>query len=61
MPGAVGRVSVEVGQSVAAGDLLLTLEAMKMEHAVRAPESGVVTELLVEPGRQVEQARSSPS
>jgi propionyl-CoA carboxylase alpha chain len=54
MPGAVGRVSVEVGQSVAAGDLLLTLEAMKMEHAVRAPESGVVTELLVEPGRQVE-------
>jgi propionyl-CoA carboxylase alpha chain len=54
MPGAVGRVAVTVGQSVSPGDLLLTLEAMKMEHAVRAPESGLVTELLVEPGRQVE-------
>ena len=39
---------------MAAGDLLLTLEAMKMEHAVLAPEAGVLTELFVEPGRQVE-------
>ena len=54
MPGTVGRVAVALGQPVAVGDLLLTLEAMKMEHAVRAPEAGVVTELLVEPGRQVE-------
>ena len=54
MPGTVGRVAVALGQPVAAGDLLLTLEAMKMEHAVHAPDAGVVTELLVEPGRQVE-------
>jgi acyl-CoA carboxylase subunit alpha len=54
MPGTVGRVAVGLGQSVAVGDLLLTLEAMKMEHGVHAPEGGVVTELLVEPGRQVE-------
>ena len=54
MPGTVGRVAVALGQPVAAGDLLLTLEAMKMEHAVHAPDTGVVTELLVEPGRQVE-------
>jgi len=54
MPGAVGRIAVAVGQAVAAGDLLLTLEAMKMEHAVHAPEAGVVTELPVEPGQQVE-------
>jgi propionyl-CoA carboxylase alpha chain len=54
MPGAVGRIAVSVGQTVAAGDVLLTLEAMKMEHAVHAPEAGVVTELPVEPGQQVE-------
>jgi propionyl-CoA carboxylase alpha chain len=38
---------------VAAGDLLLTLEAMKLEHPVYAPEAGVVTELPVEIGTQV--------
>jgi propionyl-CoA carboxylase alpha chain len=54
MPGTVGRVAVTAGSAVAAGDLLLTLEAMKMEHAIRAPETGTVTELLVEPGQQVE-------
>jgi propionyl-CoA carboxylase alpha chain len=54
MPGAVGRVAVTLGQTVAAGDLLLTLEAMKMEHAVLAPDDGVVTELPVTPGTQVE-------
>jgi propionyl-CoA carboxylase alpha chain len=54
MPGTVGRVAVEVGDTVAAGDLLLTLEAMKMENPVRAPEPGVVTQLLVKPGDQVE-------
>jgi acyl-CoA carboxylase subunit alpha len=54
MPGAVGRVAVTLGQTVAAGDLLLTLEAMKMEHAVLAPDDGAVSELPVEPGTQVE-------
>jgi propionyl-CoA carboxylase alpha chain len=54
MPGAVGRVAVTLGQAVAAGDLLLTLEAMKMEHAVLAPDDGVVSELPVTPGTQVE-------
>jgi acyl-CoA carboxylase subunit alpha len=54
MPGAVGRVEIVVGAQVAAGDLILTLEAMKLEHAVYAPEAGVVTELHVEIGTQVE-------
>jgi len=54
MPGAVGRLAVMVGQEVAAGDLLLTLEAMKLEHAIHAPASGTVTDLYVEPGCQVE-------
>ncbi|GAA1035063.1 biotin carboxylase N-terminal domain-containing protein [Virgisporangium ochraceum] len=54
LPGAVSRVLVVPGQRVAAGDLLLTVEAMKLEHAVHAPTSGVVTDLKVEAGAQVE-------
>ncbi|MFD6752756.1 ATP-binding protein [Micromonospora gifhornensis] len=54
LPGAVTRVYVEAGQRVAAGDLLLTLEAMKLEHPVFAPTDGVVTELPVPPGGQVD-------
>ncbi|GIJ78065.1 propionyl-CoA carboxylase alpha chain [Micromonospora phaseoli] len=54
LPGAVARVHVEVGQRVAAGDLLLTLEAMKLEHPVLAPTGGVVTELPVLAGGQVD-------
>ncbi|MEV6693240.1 biotin carboxylase N-terminal domain-containing protein [Micromonospora sp. NPDC051196] len=54
LPGAVTRVHVEAGQRVTAGDLLLTLEAMKLEHPVFAPTDGVVTELPVSPGTQVD-------
>jgi propionyl-CoA carboxylase alpha chain len=54
MPGTVGRVAVAPGDTVDAGAVLLTLEAMKLEHVVRAPEAGVVAELHVEPGTQVE-------
>ncbi|QOC89947.1 ATP-binding protein [Micromonospora craniellae] len=54
LPGAVARVHVEVGRRVAAGDLLLTLEAMKLEHPVLAPTDGVVTELPVPAGGQVD-------
>ncbi|MDM4721303.1 biotin carboxylase N-terminal domain-containing protein [Micromonospora sp. WMMA1363] len=54
LPGAVARVHVEVGQRVAAGDLLLTLEAMKLEHPVLAPTGGLVAELPVPAGGQVD-------
>jgi propionyl-CoA carboxylase alpha chain len=54
LPGTVSQVLVTTGQRVAAGDLLLTLEAMKLEHAVHAPTDGVVTDLRVGPGSQVE-------
>jgi propionyl-CoA carboxylase alpha chain len=54
MPGTVGRLLVAVGDTVADDDVLLTLEAMKLEHAVRAPVSGMVDQLLVGPGDQVE-------
>jgi biotin carboxyl carrier protein len=45
---------VKVGDRVSAGDTLVVLEAMKMEHPMRATEDGVVTEVLVAQGEQVE-------
>ena len=53
MPGTVVRVDVEAGQRVEAGDTVLVLEAMKMQHTVTAPTGGVVTEIDVRPGAQV--------
>ncbi|MBW4050864.1 MAG: pyruvate carboxylase [Proteobacteria bacterium] len=54
MPGTIATVAVAVGRKVARGDLLATLEAMKMETAVRAEADGEVAEVLVSPGQQVE-------
>ncbi|HEY0560506.1 MAG TPA: biotin carboxylase N-terminal domain-containing protein [Frankiaceae bacterium] len=54
MPGTVARVAVEPGAAVEAGQLIVVLEAMKMEHPVTAPTAGVVTELPVTVGQQVE-------
>ena len=48
MPGTVVRVAVEQGQTVSAGDPVLVLEAMKMQHTVSAPYAGTVTEINVE-------------
>jgi propionyl-CoA carboxylase alpha chain len=53
MPGTVVRVAVEKGAEVAAGDVVLVLEAMKMQHSVTAPTAGTVTEIDVELGAQV--------
>jgi propionyl-CoA carboxylase alpha chain len=54
MPGTVVRVAVAAGDRVAAGDPLLWLEAMKMEHRISATADGVVAELPVAVGQQVE-------
>jgi acetyl/propionyl-CoA carboxylase alpha subunit len=54
MPGVIRRVDVEAGSEVQAGDVLLVLEAMKMEHNVVAPSDGVVAELRAAVGDQVE-------
>ncbi len=54
MPGTVVRIEVAVGDRVQAGTPLLAIEAMKMEHPVRAPVAGVVAELPVEVGAQVD-------
>ena len=53
MPGLVRRVLVETGTTVAAGQPLLVLEAMKMEQTVTAPADGVVAELRAKAGEQV--------
>jgi propionyl-CoA carboxylase alpha chain len=53
MPGSVVRVHVEAGRTVAAGDPVLVLEAMKMQHTITAPHDGTVTDLPVEVGEQV--------
>ncbi len=57
MPGAVLAVHVEPGAIVEAGQALVVLEAMKMEHVVTAPVAGVVLEVLVRRGDQVERGR----
>jgi pyruvate carboxylase len=54
MPGTIASVSVAVGQKIARGDVVATLEAMKMEAAVRAEIDGQVAEVLVRPGIQVD-------
>jgi propionyl-CoA carboxylase alpha chain len=54
MPGTVVRVGVAQGARVSAGEVLVVLEAMKMEHAVRSSIDGVVEQLLVEAGAQVD-------
>jgi biotin carboxyl carrier protein len=55
MPARVREVRVEVGQEVAAGDVLVTLEAMKMELAIRAPRDGRVTAVGCREGEMVQQ------
>jgi acetyl-CoA/propionyl-CoA carboxylase, biotin carboxylase, biotin carboxyl carrier protein len=53
MPGTVTVVKVAVGDEVAAGQSLLVVEAMKMEHVIAAPHAGTVAELEVAPGTTV--------
>ncbi|MBP7184599.1 MAG: biotin/lipoyl-binding protein [Saprospiraceae bacterium] len=54
MPGLVLEINVSEGQSVAKGDPLLILEAMKMENIIKAPADGVVSKILVKKGAPVE-------
>ena len=54
MPGTIARLGASVGEQVAAGQALLWLEAMKMEHVISAPVAGVVADLPVTAGQHVE-------
>jgi len=53
MPGKILKLSVAVGASVASGDVLLILEAMKMENEISAPVSGTVREIRAREGDSV--------
>ena len=54
MPGRVINVLVAVGDVVAAGQPLLIMEAMKMEHQITSPHAGTVSEVFVRPGQQLD-------
>jgi len=54
MPATVTRIVARVGQKVAAGDVLVLLEAMKMELAIRAPHDGTVARIACEAGAIVQ-------
>ncbi|MCH8952669.1 MAG: biotin/lipoyl-binding protein, partial [Proteobacteria bacterium] len=55
LPGIVKSLNVSPGATVAAGEVLAVMEAMKMEHSLTAPRSGTVAEVAVCAGEQVEE------
>src|SRR5688572_8798080 len=55
MPGKVIKVFVKVGDPIKKGDLLMMLEAMKMEHKISSPRDGVVKKILFQEGERVGQ------
>ena len=54
MPGNILKVNVSAGQAVKEGELLVVLEAMKMENEIYAPKAGTVTQVVVSKGASVD-------
>ncbi len=54
MPGTILKVNVTVGQAVKEGEVLVILEAMKMENEIMAPKSGTITQVLTQKGSTVD-------
>ena len=54
MPGTILKVNVQNGQAVKEGDVLVVLEAMKMENEILAPKNGTITQVLVSKGSTVD-------
>ena len=54
MPGTILKVNVQPGQAVKAGEVLVVLEAMKMENEIMAPKAGTVAQVLVTKGTNVD-------
>lgn len=53
LPGKIAAIDVTIGQLVKAGEVVIVLEAMKMEHSLKAPRDGVIAAINVEVGAQV--------
>ncbi|MGE0484671.1 MAG: pyruvate carboxylase [Gammaproteobacteria bacterium] len=54
MPGLIAEINVRKGERVAKGDALMTIEAMKMQTVIRAERDGMIGEVVVTPGQQVD-------
>jgi len=54
MPGSIVNVLVKEGQQVNAGDVLVIIEAMKMENEIMAPKNGTITQVVIKQGDKVE-------
>ncbi|MEK1933023.1 MAG: biotin/lipoyl-containing protein, partial [Pararhizobium sp.] len=54
MPGVISRVFVSPGQAINAGDVLVSIEAMKMETAIHAERDGTIGEVFVRTGDQTD-------
>ena len=58
LPGSVAKIKVQEGQAVKAGDVLMTIEAMKMENEIMAPAAGTVKKIYVAEGKAVQQGEA---
>ena len=58
LPGNVSKIKVKEGQAVKAGEVLMTLEAMKMENEIMAPGTGTVKKIYVTEGKAVQQGEA---
>jgi biotin carboxyl carrier protein len=54
MPGLIAQIDANVGEKVTKGQSLLTIEAMKMQTNIRSELDGVIKEILLDPGQQVD-------
>jgi pyruvate carboxylase len=54
MPGVISTLAIKQGQTITAGDVLCSIEAMKMETAIHAEADGVIAEVLIKPGDQID-------
>ncbi len=58
LPGNVAKINIKEGAKVNAGEVLLVLEAMKMENEILAPAAGTVKKLYVQEGKAVQQGEA---